>query len=201
MRLDHHKAHYFMIMMKKLYLQYQENLINNWKGKDMKDKKSIKTKYVKYYLIFTIFIALFTFTNLYSDISSISPTINDHIHTNQWQNSGYPNGGISANNPSAIHTETILASDNIQQKIDDLSGQYPGELTKIQLPAGAIYQLSSSLTIPSNIILAGNYQYKKDKDLKDRTILEFETGNCEDNFIKFNLKNSSTLSLGSRGKH
>ncbi|MEA2103049.1 MAG: T9SS type A sorting domain-containing protein [Candidatus Cloacimonadota bacterium] len=148
----------------------------------MNNKKNTKIKLNKT-IYFTFIIVVLFYSNSFCDISSISPTINDHIHTNQWQDSGYPNG-ISSNNPSATITQSIGASDDIQYKITHYSNQYPGILTKIQLPAGTIYQLNLTLTIPSNIILGGNYQFKKDKALEDRTILEFDLGENTKNCIE-----------------
>ena len=63
----------------------------------MYNKKYTQIKLNKTIYITFIIVVLF-YSNSFCDIGSISPTISDHIHPDQWQQAGYP-GRITSDNP------------------------------------------------------------------------------------------------------
>ncbi|MGC9337142.1 MAG: hypothetical protein ACP5EQ_03485 [Candidatus Cloacimonadia bacterium] len=63
----------------------------------MKNKKYTPLRFNKAIYITFIIVVLF-YSISFCDIGTISPTIDDHIYTDQWQDAGYP-GRITSTNP------------------------------------------------------------------------------------------------------
>ena len=145
-------------------------------------KKHIK-RATRYYFFTFLLLSLCINAHLRSDIGSISPTINDHIYTAQWDSAGLENGELSDDFP--VITGTVEVDDptgddyiKIRDAINDAYSeqQQHGGIWAVMLQPSSVgtYVVNKTIEMKSNVILCGPYQWKKDKDEDDRAIIEFD---------------------------
>ncbi len=142
-------------------------------------KKIIDKKNLKALQFIIIVMIMFSYSILYSDLGSISPTINARIYPDEWdrENVGYP-GHLTQYNPAEEFTiqanppaeDYDVDDEHIQYLIDNAPANM---IVEIILLSGT-YKCNAPIIIndpDKMIILKGDHEFKKDWD--ERTILEF----------------------------
>ncbi len=134
------------------------------------------------YILLIVLFSLSIHQYLFADLGSVSPTINQHICPEEWVEAGLEGGDLSDDYPVIAGTIYVDDSDDIQDKINDVP--INSGIWKIMLQPGT-YVLDNPITMKSNVILAGPYLTKENKDEDDRAIIEFNLSNSELNCIVF----------------
>ena len=147
-------------------------------------KKHIK-RATRYYFFTFLLLSLCINAHLRSDIGSISPTINDHIYTAQWDSAGLENGELSDDYPVITGTINVYNSGEIQSRINEASN-YTGIWRVMLQPGTYVLEDEDIITMKSNVILSGPYLTKENKDEDDRAVIEFNLSSSELNCIVFN---------------
>ena len=129
---------------------------------------------------------LFSFylnTQLFSDLGSDSPTIDDHIFPYEWMLSGLKGGDLSNDFPVITGTVPVdnPTGDDFQKIDEAIDDAYAGYLANggiwavmLQPSSAGKYVVNKTIEMKSNVILCGPYQWKEDKDEDDRAIIEFD---------------------------
>jgi len=151
-----------------------------------------------FYSMFIFIGVLLLISNLYSqDLFDTQYTNIDSL-SYEWQVAGYDGGTGNIPEAQEIFNVTDYGalpddgeddSNDIQDAIDDAAAT--GVITQVYFPEG-IYDIYNTLELESNVILQGNYQFKKDKS-EYRSILKFDIGDNTENCIKVSGKTNAGI--------